>query len=113
MYKPKILIDVNLEQSQQRERELEREREREIERQLAKEREKLQKERYVMAQASRELASINAEPIDSDSSEDVQSPSRSNHRRSKSRDSNANSLNHQVSTTLFLLRLPFFFYSFT
>lgn len=33
LYKPKILIDVNLEQSQQRERELARERERDLERQ--------------------------------------------------------------------------------
>lgn len=68
LYKPKILIDVNLEQSQQRERELERERMREIERQRAKERERMNKERYVLAQASRELASVDAEPIESDSS---------------------------------------------
>ncbi|KFB53645.1 AGAP004546-PA-like protein [Anopheles sinensis] len=68
LYKPKILIDVNLEQSQQREREMERERMREIERQRAKERERMNKERYVLAQASRELASVDAEPIDSDSS---------------------------------------------
>lgn len=46
MYKPKILIDVNLEQSQQKERELERERERESERQRAKDREKERKERF-------------------------------------------------------------------
>lgn len=68
LYKPKILIDVNLEQSQQRERELERERMREIERQRAKDRERANKERYVLAQASRELASVDAEPIESDSS---------------------------------------------
>lgn len=70
LYKPKILIDVNLEQSQQREKELERERERETERQKVKDRERLQKERYVVAQASRELAAVNAEPIESDSSND-------------------------------------------
>lgn len=70
LYRPKILIDVNLEQSQQRERELERERERDIERQIVKDRERLQKERYIVAQASRELAAVNAEPIESDSSND-------------------------------------------
>lgn len=75
MYKPKLLIDVNLEQSQQREREIQRERERDAERQNLKERERAQKERYVLAQASRELASLNAEPIDStDSSNDDRSP---------------------------------------
>lgn len=75
LYKPKLLIDVNLEQSQQREREIQRERERESERQSLKERERAQKERYVLAQASRELASLNAEPIDStDSSNDENSP---------------------------------------
>lgn len=68
MYRPKILIDVNLEQSQQRERELERERQRELERQRDKERIRANKERYVLAQASRELAAIDAEPIESDSS---------------------------------------------
>jgi hypothetical protein len=47
LYKPKILIDVNLEQSQQRERELEREHARELERQRARTRERIQKERYV------------------------------------------------------------------
>lgn len=72
LYKPKILIDVNLEQSQQRERELARERERDAERQKVKDRERAQKERYVLAQASRELASLNAEPIEStDSSNDA------------------------------------------
>lgn len=102
LYKPKILIDVNLEQSQQREREQEREREREVERQKAKDREKDRKEKYVLAQASRELASVNAEPIDSDSSDDghhfssgqnddVRSPS-------ETRDSNHN--NSQVSISI-------------
>lgn len=67
LYRPKILIDVNLEQSQQREKEIERERARELERQKTRERQKQQKERYVIEQASRELASVNAEPIDSDS----------------------------------------------
>lgn len=62
------MIDVNLEQSQQRERELERERQRELERQRDKERIRANKERYVLAQASRELAAIDAEPIESDSS---------------------------------------------
>lgn len=72
LYKPKILIDVNLEQSQQRERELARERERDAERQKVKDRERAQKERYVLAQASREMASLNAEPIEStDSSNDA------------------------------------------
>lgn len=124
MYKPKILIDVNLELSQQREKELERERERDIERQKAKERERLHKERYVLAQANRDLASIDAEPIDSDSSgghghghdilhdadNDGYSPKNnhmdrlSSHRSSESRDStslnnninnnNMNNLNH-------------------
>lgn len=70
LYKPKILIDVNLEQSKQRERELDRELEREKERKNVKDRERLQKERYVVAQASRELAAVNAEPIESDSSND-------------------------------------------
>lgn len=70
LYKPKLLIDVNLEQSQQREREQEREKEREIERQRAKEREKDRKEKYVLAQASRELAAVNAEPIDSESEDE-------------------------------------------
>lgn len=71
LYRPKILIDVNLEQSKQRERELERERERDVERQKVRDRERAHKERYVIAQASRELAAVNAEPIDStDSSND-------------------------------------------
>lgn len=69
-YKPKLLIDMNLEASQQREAELLRERDREEERLRAKERERHQKELYVMAQASRELAAVDAEPIDSDSSND-------------------------------------------
>lgn len=69
MYKPKILIDVNMEATQQREREMERERERELERQRVKEKERLLKERYVQDQANRELAAVNAEPIESDSSE--------------------------------------------
>lgn len=110
MYKPKILIDVNLEQSQQRERELDRELEREKERKIVKDRERLQKERYVVAQASRELAAVNAEPIESDSSNDDHfdsaavsnngskygSPTRNSnndrisHRDSESRDSHMN-----------------------
>lgn len=106
LYKPKILIDVNLEQSQQRERELARERERDAERLKAKERERAQKERYVMAQASRELAALDAEPIEStDSSNDeahfdnggesvrsdrYSSPRISNNRGSESRDTHIN-----------------------
>lgn len=101
MYKPKILIDVNLEQSQQREREIQRERERDAERQSLKDRERAQKARYVQAQASRELASLNAEPIEStDSSNDDNSPGNSHYsnndrissnRRSESRDIHLNS----------------------
>lgn len=101
MYKPKILIDVNLEQSQQREREIQRERERDAERQSLKDRERAQKARYVQAQASRELASLNAEPIEStDSSNDDNSPGNSHYsnndrissnRGSESRDINLNS----------------------
>lgn len=68
LYKPKLLINTKLEASQQREAELLREQEREAERNRAKERERQQKELYVMAQASRELAAVDAEPIDSDSS---------------------------------------------
>lgn len=72
LYKPKILIDVNLEQEKQLERELQRQRERNMERQKVKDRERAHKERYVLAQASRELAAVNAEPIDStDSSNDA------------------------------------------
>ena len=99
---------MNLEQSQQRERELERERQRDLERQKAKERERLQKERYVLAQASRELASIDAEPIDSDSSDGGNFSSPAHHitaigagvqdrisqHNSDSHDSNINSLQH-------------------
>lgn len=70
LYKPKLLIDMKLEASQQRDAELVREREREAERLRAKERERQQKDLYVMAQASRELAAVDAEPIDSDSSND-------------------------------------------
>lgn len=83
MYKPKILIDVNLEQEKQREREIQRERERDVERQNIKDREKAQKERYVEAKASRELASLDAEPIEStDSSNDAVSPLNSHHNNS-------------------------------
>lgn len=100
LYKPKILIDVNLEQEQQREREMQRERERDAERQSLKDRERAQKERYVLAQASRELASLNAEPIEStDSSNDDNSPRNSHYnnndrisstRGSESRDAHLN-----------------------
>lgn len=102
LYKPKILIDVNLEQSQQREQELARVRERDAERQKVKDRERAQKERYVLAQASRELASLNAEPIEStDSSNDAShfdngdgynnnDRTASNHGGSESRDAHMN-----------------------
>ena len=59
---------MNLEQSQQREKELEREYQRELDRQRARDRQKKQKEQYVIEQANREMAAIDAEPIDSDSS---------------------------------------------
>lgn len=84
MYKPKILIDVNLEQEKQREREIQRERERDAERQSIKDREKAQKERYVEAKASRELASLDAEPIEStDSSNDADSLHNPHHNNSE------------------------------
>ena len=81
MYKPKILIDVNLEQSIQRQREVEREKAREQDRLRVRERQKLQKERYVREQAAREMSAINAEPIDSESSGGEQnfSPTNNDH----------------------------------
>ncbi|CAG9837817.1 unnamed protein product [Diabrotica balteata] len=76
-YKPKLLIDVNLEHWKQKERE----KERELERQKARERERMreldrerdrqrkreEREKYIMEQAAQELAAVEAEPIDSDS----------------------------------------------
>lgn len=81
MYKPKILIDVNLEQSIQRQREIEREKAREQDRLRVRERQKMQKERYVREQAAREMSAIDAEPIESDSSEGEQnfSPTNNDH----------------------------------
>lgn len=67
-YKPKILIDVNLEENQQREQEYQREKAREQDRIRAKERRLQQKERYVKDKSARELSGIDVEPIDSDSS---------------------------------------------
>lgn len=81
LYKPKLIIDMNLEASQQREAELLRERDREAERIRAKERERHQKELYVIAQASRELAAVDAEPIDSDSSNEVGGGKEAHHSR--------------------------------
>lgn len=97
LYKPKLLIDVNLEASQQREAELLRERDREAERLRAKERERHQKELYVMAQASRELAAVDAEPIDSDSSNDAADRD-APHYSSSSTKGHYNNHHHQPST---------------
>jgi RNA-binding protein 25 len=117
LYRPKILIDVNLEQSQQREKELEREKAREIERQRVRERTKQQKERYVLEQASRELASVNAEPIDSDSQDGSShdpamalhnSKPTSQREGSESRDSfnNVNSMDDDMSRNSLLSNTP-------
>ncbi|CAG9767816.1 unnamed protein product [Ceutorhynchus assimilis] len=77
-YKPKLLIDVNLEhwkqKEREKERELERQRARERERQREIERDRRHREerdKYVIAQAAKELESIKAEPIDSDSDMDT------------------------------------------
>lgn len=67
-YKPKILIDLNLEENQQREQEFQREKAREMDRAKARERRAAQKERYVKEKSARELSTIDVEPIDSDSS---------------------------------------------
>lgn len=67
-YKPKILIDLNLEENQQREQEFQREKAREMDRAKARERRMAQKERYVKEKSARELSTIDVEPIDSDSS---------------------------------------------
>lgn len=67
-YKPKILIDLNLEENQQREQEFQREKARELDRAKARERRMAQKERYFKEKTARELSTIDAEPIDSDSS---------------------------------------------
>lgn len=84
-YKPKILIDVNLEETMQREQEFQREKAREQDRIKAKERRMAQKERYVKEKSAREMSSIDAEPIDSDSS-GAHNFSPSNDRESNSRD---------------------------
>ncbi|KAK9881568.1 hypothetical protein WA026_016442 [Henosepilachna vigintioctopunctata] len=80
LYKPKLLIDVNLEHWKQKEREKERElerqkareRERHREYEREKERQKMREERekYILRQAAQELAAVEAEPIDSDSDMD-------------------------------------------
>lgn len=67
-YKPKILIDLNLEETQQREQEFQREKARELDRAKARERRMAQKERYFKEKSARELSTIDVEPIDSDSS---------------------------------------------
>lgn len=79
-YKPKLLIDVNLEHWKQREREKERElerqkarereRNREVERERDRLRQKEEREKYIVQQAAQELAAVEAEPIDSDSDMD-------------------------------------------
>lgn len=83
-YKPKILIDLNLEENQQREQEFQREKARELDRAKVRERRMAQKERYVKEKSARELSTIDVEPIESDSSGGGHfSP---DHRRSNSRD---------------------------
>lgn len=84
-YKPKILIDLNLEETQQREQEFQREKAREMDRARARERRMAQKERYVKEKSARELSTIDVEPIESDSSGGHFSPP-PNDRRSDSRD---------------------------
>lgn len=84
-YKPKILIDLNLEETQQREQEFQREKAREMDRAKARERRMAQKERYVKEKSARELSTIDVEPIDSDSSGGHFSPPVID-RRSDSRD---------------------------
>lgn len=98
-YKPRLLIDVNLEQSKQKEREKERalerqharerDRDREAERERDRLRAKEEREKYIfnlcaificinvllvcrfiVQQAAQELAAVEAEPIDSDSDMD-------------------------------------------
>lgn len=67
-YKPKIIIDLNLEENQQKEQEFQREKARELDRAKARERRMAQKERYIKEKSARELSAIDVEPIDSDSS---------------------------------------------
>ncbi|XP_017770263.1 PREDICTED: RNA-binding protein 25 isoform X2 [Nicrophorus vespilloides] len=79
-YKPKLLIDVNLEHWKQKEKEKEREierqrqrdreRDRENEREKDRQRQREEREKYVVQQAAQELAAVEAEPIDSDSDMD-------------------------------------------
>jgi RNA-binding protein 25 len=78
-YKPKILIDLNLEENQQREQEFQREKAREMDRAKARERRMAQKERYVKEKSARELSTIDVEPIDSDSSGGHFSPPPNDH----------------------------------
>jgi RNA-binding protein 25 len=85
-YKPKILIDLNLEENQQREQEFQREKAREMDRLKARERRMAQKERYVKEKSARELSTIDVEPIDSDSSGGNNFSPPPNERRSDSRD---------------------------
>jgi RNA-binding protein 25 len=64
-YKPKIIIDVNMEEVQPREPEYQREKVRDNDRARARERRLVQK---VKDKTGREFSNIDAEPIDSDSS---------------------------------------------
>lgn len=73
-YKPKIIIDLNLEENQQKEQEFQREKARELDRAKARERRMAQKERYIKEKSARELSAIDVEPIDSDSSGEHFSP---------------------------------------
>lgn len=87
LYKPKILIDVNLEEKQIREQLIQREKAREMDRASARERRLAQKERYVKEKSAREMSTIDAEPIDSDSSGGGHfSPPSNDRNRSESRD---------------------------
>ncbi|KAG5670293.1 hypothetical protein PVAND_000569 [Polypedilum vanderplanki] len=65
-YKPKILIDVNMDEDDQQE--YHRDKTREQDRAKARERRITQKDRYVKDKSSREFSSLDAEPIESDSS---------------------------------------------
>lgn len=73
-YKPKLLIDVNMEHWKQREkekgREQERQRQRDRDRDQERQRHRQEREKFVVQQAAQELAAVEAEPIDSDSDMD-------------------------------------------
>lgn len=97
-YKPKILIDLNLEENQQREQESQRVKAREIDRLKARERRVAQKERYVKEKSAREMSTIDVEPIESDSSGHNFSPPPID-RRSDSRDVDELSRNSLLSNS--------------